>query len=82
MQKEIINAAFDLFGNKIKAVHIKDFTFDGDKKTFAIAGTGELMTDLIFDRISKLEHVPEMILDETPIANYEESLSSLSKILG
>lgn len=81
MQCDIINDSFDLFGDKIKAIHLKDFTFDGDKKSFAVAGTGELMTELIFDRLAALDHTPEIILDETKLSLYNDSLISLKNIL-
>lgn len=81
MQRNIINDSFDLFGDKIAAVHLKDFTFDHDsKKHFAVAGTGELMTELIFDRLKELKNAPEIILDETKLELYEESLIVLSKL--
>ena len=81
MQKDMINDSFDLFGDKIKAIHLKDFSFCGNKKSFAVAGRGELMTELIFERIRKLSRAPEIILDETPISLYEESVVSLGKLL-
>lgn len=82
MQCDIINDSFDLFGDRIKAIHLKDFTFDEEeKKSFAVAGTGELMTELIFDRLAGLKHMPELVLDETKLSLYEESLSSLKNIL-
>ena len=81
MQCDIINDSFDLFGDKIKAIHLKDFVFEDGKKRFTVAGTGELMTELIFDRIASLSHVPEIILDETKLELYEDSLISLKNIL-
>jgi len=81
MQSDIINDSFDLFGDRIKAIHLKDFVFDGDNKSFAVAGTGELMTELIFDRIASLSHTPEIILDTTPVDLYEDSLTALKNIL-
>ncbi len=82
MQCDIINDSFDLFGEEIVAVHLKDFTFDeNNKKSFAVAGTGELMTELIFDRLEGLSHTPEIILDGTKLELYEDSLISLSNIL-
>jgi sugar phosphate isomerase/epimerase len=82
MQCDIINDSFDLFGDKIKAIHLKDFTFDDEgKKSFAVAGTGELMTELIFDRLSQLSHTPEIILDGTKLVLYNDSLVSLENIL-
>lgn len=81
MQCDIINDSFDLFGDKIKAIHLKDFVFEDGKKRFTVAGTGELMTELIFDRLSALSHTPEIILDETKLELYEDSLISLRNIL-
>ena len=54
---------------------------DEGKKSFAVAGTGELMTELIFDRLSQLSHTPEIILDETKLSLYNDSLVSLENIL-
>lgn len=82
MQCDIINDSFDLFGDKIAAVHLKDFTFDEEnRKSFAVAGTGELMTELIFDRLEALNYTPEIILDETKLELYEDSLKVLSEVL-
>ena len=80
-QCDTINDAFDLFGDKIKAIHLKDFTFDENNvKHFAIAGSGELMTELIFDRIEALSDKPEIILDETKVTDYEKSLNTLEEV--
>ena len=79
MQRNMINDSFDLFGDRIKAIHLKDFSFSEDKKTFAVAGTGELLTELIFDRVSRLSNIPEIILDETPLSLYEKSIFSLKR---
>lgn len=81
IQKDTINDAFDLFGDKIKAIHLKDFSFNKDEKSFAMAGTGELMIELIFDRIKELSKTPEIILDNTPLSLYKESIVSIEKIL-
>lgn len=81
IQRDTINDAFDLFGDKIKAIHLKDFSFSKDEKSFAMAGTGELMTELIFERIKGLSKAPEIILDNTPLSLYDESISSIEKIL-
>ena len=81
MQCDFINDAFDLFGEKIKAIHLKDFTFEDNKKSFAVAGTGELMCELIFDRISMLGHTPDIILDETKLELYQDSITCIENIL-
>ncbi len=81
-QCDTINDAFDLLGDNIKGIHLKDFTFDEDgKKSYALAGSGELMTELIFDRINGLKKLPEIILDETKVEDYAQSLEILAEVL-
>lgn len=77
LQRHIIESSFELFGDKIKAIHLKDFKFENQKKRFAVVGKGELMTNLIFDKIASLKTPPAIILDETKLSLYNESLKSL-----
>lgn len=81
MQSDIINDAFDLFGEKIKVIHLKDFIFDENQKSFAPVGSGELMCELLLDRISMLNHTPDIILDESKLELYKDSVSALNDII-
>ncbi len=81
-QRDIINESFDLFGDKIAVLHLKDYTFDSQgRKTFAQIGTGELMKELIFERMTELENPPGIILDETKAELYEESIKALGGLI-
>lgn len=81
-QCDTINDAFDLLGDNIRGIHLKDFTFDEEgKKSFALAGSGELMTEMLFDRISSLSKLPEIILDETKVTDYAQTLEILEDVL-
>lgn len=82
-QKDIIHSAFNLYGDRIKGIHLKDLTFNEEKeKCFAPAGTGELMIEFLFEEIEALDHTPEIILDEMPLSYYSESVEKVKKILG
>ncbi len=81
-QREVMDKAFELFGDKIRAIHLKDFKFDGDKKQFAVAGTGEYDIKYLFSKLATLKNMPEIILDETPLAEYENSVENIKKLLG
>ena len=81
MQDEIINEAFDILGDKIKAVHVKDFVFDGEQKSYAVTGEGQMNLKLLFERIGMMKEKPEIILDETPLASYLRAIENLKEIL-
>ncbi len=80
-QDDTINKAFDILGDKIYAVHIKDFTINGDEKKFATTCTGQLNIKLLFERMNGLKKLPDIILDELPVASYDTALENLKKIL-
>ena len=81
-QDYIIQSAFDSLGEKIRAVHLKDFKFSGKDKQFALAGEGELNIGLLFDGINQMQKKPDIILDETPLEFYGKSCDKLREILG
>ena len=81
-QCDIMNDCFDLLGDNIRGIHLKDFTFDeNNKKSFALAGSGELLTEMFFDRMKGLKKMPEIILDETRVEDYKETLEILEDVL-
>ncbi len=81
-QCDFINDTFDLLGKELKAIHLKDFVFEDEtNKHFALAGSGELMTEMLFDRIYALEKMPEIILDSTKVAQYAQTLEILEDVL-
>lgn len=64
-QHRIINQSFELFSDRIKIIHLKDFTFEKGKKKFAIAGTGELDIQYLFRKTEEYNVSCRVILDET-----------------
>ena len=80
-QTAMIDEAFDVLGDKIKVIHVKDFVISGGVKDFAPAGTGLLEIGHIFDRASALAQRPEIILDMTPLYLYRQSVETLMKKL-
>ena len=81
-QCDIMNDCFDLLGDNIRGIHLKDFTFDEEnKKSFALAGSGELLTEMFFDRMKGLKKMPEIILDETKVTDYAATLEILEDVL-
>lgn len=79
-QTQIIDGFFDLLGEKIQAVHIKDFDIKDGAKAFAPAGHGLLDIKHLFKRIERLPQIPELILDELPAIQYTDALKALASI--
>lgn len=78
---ETIEKAFDALGDDIRVIHYKDFIIADGKKSFAIAGTGDLDAKLIFKKISECSIAPDVILDETPLEHYRQSVENLRNIV-
>ncbi len=78
-QHKIIDAAFDLPGNRIKVVHLKDFVIEDNKKKFATVGTGLYDIEYLFSKIKGLSEMPDIILDETLVEHYKESIKNIRR---
>ena len=79
-QRAVMDKAFDLLGDKIRVIHLKDFKFEGGKKAFAPAATGDYDVKYLFSKLASLKNKPDIILDETPLAEYEASVKNLAGI--
>ncbi len=80
-QYKLIDDAFDLLGDKIYAVHIKDYTVEDGIKKFAVAGTGMYDIKYLFEKMSKLSSLPHIILDEIPLIHYAEAKENIKNII-
>lgn len=78
-QNSVIEKAFDYLGDKISTIHLKDFDVVNGNKVFAPAGTGLLNTELLFKNIELMKKTPQIILDELPLAMYNETIKRLSE---
>lgn len=76
-QDSIINSAFDVLGEKIRVIHLKDFCISGNEKKFAKVCCGQLNIKLLFNRISEMNKKPQIILDETPLSDYSAAKERL-----
>ncbi len=63
-QDEMINTMFDLLGDKIAIIHVKDFIVEEDKVKSAIPGEGLLNYELILKRMKECELDVPFICEE------------------
>lgn len=80
-QRQIIDDAFDLFGNRIKVIHVKDFIIKEYDRAVPIFGTGLLDIKYLFSKIENLKVMPELIMDDMRLENYDECTAFLRQIL-
>lgn len=80
-QKAMIDEAFDLLGDKIQVVHLKDFVIEDERAKLVPIGCGNIDYGHIFDRINNLAVKPDIILDELPLKLYEQSVQRLKDFI-
>jgi len=76
-QDDIINKAFDLFGEKIAAIHVKDFVVEDGQIKRVIHGEGILNYALIKERVRRLDKDIPFISEEV---DAESALKGLANI--
>jgi L-ribulose-5-phosphate 3-epimerase len=64
-QDRVIRESIDLFGDRIVAIHAKDFVVDEGVFTFARSGQGQFHHQLLFDFISNQKPGISVLLEET-----------------
>lgn len=80
-QRHIIDECIELFGNKIKNIHLKDFTMD--EKPLLKVGLGEGLMDLKYI-VKKIQcEIPDanLIFEGVPANKMESSLKYIKEIL-
>lgn len=75
----IISEMLDTLADKIKVVHIKDFTIINNKPAPALAGCGMLDIHHLFSKINKCGISPHYILDELPLCEYKNACIRVNK---
>ena len=80
-QHHIIDECIDLFGNKIKNIHLKDFTMD--EKPLLKVGLGEGLMDLEYIVGKVKQNIPDanLIFEGVPKDRMESSLRYIKQIL-
>ncbi len=83
-QDDIINKAFELFADKIIAIHAKDFVYESGKFSYPDPGLGDLNYKLIFENMKKYNVDPPIIMEgideERSILAFERLKEIQSKI--
>jgi len=79
-QDMIFNEMFNLLGNEIYVMHIKDTVIEDDKKAWRKIGKGVINYTLIFDWLRK--HKPEIRLlrEDAKIDSYKEDIAAMSRL--
>lgn len=81
-QHKIIDSAFNLLGDRIKVIHLKDFVVGAGEKRFSAVGTGMYDIEYLFSKINELTKIPDIIFDETLVQDYKQSLDNVKKKIG
>lgn len=76
----IIDEAFDLFADRIVALHIKDYIIENGNKIACDIGKGIMEYDYLFKQAKKLGRDVDMLIDETPIDKIPQSIAYLDTI--
>lgn len=77
LQRDVMDEAFQLLGDKITTVHLKDFTVKEGKKQFALPCEGMMDVPNLFEQMSYLKNKPNIILDGTPVSQYHRAIERL-----
>ncbi len=77
---QITDRAFELFADKIRAIHLKDYVF-GEKANKVPVGSGEFKTAEFLKQVEQLNNIPDIILDEMPLSNLAGVSERLNKII-
>lgn len=76
-QEEVVQQAFELFGDRIAIFHAKDFKIEGNKVITTNVGQGLLNYDFIFSILKARKPFIDIVMEETPEPFIEESLNYL-----
>ena len=72
-QERIIRQAFDLFGDRIAVVHVKDFAFENGQKKAVLAGKGLLNWELLLGWLKVNKPGINILLEDTHSETVEQS---------
>jgi sugar phosphate isomerase/epimerase len=79
-QDEIIRKSFELFGDRIVAVHAKDFICEDNEIKSAPIGKGLLNYELLLSLVKKNNPYIDIFLEETKPENIDNSINYVTKM--
>ena len=81
-QRELLDEAFDLFGDRIAAVHLKDFIIENGRPVYALPGDGMLDYPYLFRLLRERKPHVSLLLEEVKekdLARVRENLIQLAQ---
>lgn len=79
-QDDLIKKSFELFGDRIIAVHVKDFIYQDNRIELAAIGRGQLNYKLLLSLIKENNPYIDILLESTKPENLNESVSYINEI--
>jgi Sugar phosphate isomerases/epimerases len=79
-QDLMIKKAFDLFGDRIVAIHAKDFIYEENEIRLVTIGRGELNYKLLLSLIRERNPYIDIFLESTKPEDVDESINYISEI--
>lgn len=80
-QRKILDDSFELLGDRIWALHLKDFAVSDGKKRFAPPTKGLMDIPYLFEQMSFMERKPDVILDNLPLELYAQAVKDLAELI-
>jgi len=79
-QDDLIKKSFELFGDRIVAIHAKDFACEDGKIKLASIGQGQLNYPLLLSLIKKKKSYIDVLLENTTPKDIDESINYINEI--
>lgn len=79
-QDEILKECFELFGDKINAIHTNDFIIENGEKKIVNVGEGILNYRLLFELIEKYKPHVDMLLENYQLGTRSEIINYLENL--
>ena len=79
-QDDLIKRSFELFGNRIVAIHVKDFLYEDGEIKLASIGKGILNYKLLLSLIKERKPYIDVIMENTTEEDLDESIKYITEI--
>lgn len=79
-QRRVINQAFDYYGDRIGALHVKDFVFDGEEQLFRHVGDGLFWYEPLMKRVKEMKPHIAVLLENSSRERYRDDVEFLQRI--
>jgi len=81
-QDKIFQQFFNLLGNEIVAVHMKDIAIENNQKAWRKIGCGVINYDLIFDWLHKKAPACRLLREGVQMDSYKEDIKAMERLCG